>query len=298
MHDNDRAYGAIRLLSHLRDAGFADDDIPSAKQLENHIYSYRKNKLGRNNSVGDVEVQLNPFVFTGNEDLKQPFLFGYRRANDGQLLVGTGTDYDPVYLMFTSKALLSVLNVAICNRNTTPVVLHADSTYKLNQNEFPLLVIGVSDGTQAFHPLCFGVLSHHNNIHYTRAFNDLYNLFCTIFNYEPTVDYVVTDCDHALRYGLHCGFRVDEEQHIMCFFHVVKACKEKLKGKESTVTKRILEEIRNLRTSTNEHDFQTKYNLISGRWIQDGHVDFKLYFERQWINMHFRIGKSIKLHQE
>jgi hypothetical protein len=44
----------------------------------------------------------------------------------------------------TSKAMLNVLLKA--NSCIFPVVLHMDSTFKLNDNEFPLMVIGITDG--------------------------------------------------------------------------------------------------------------------------------------------------------
>jgi hypothetical protein len=37
-----------------------------------------------------------------------------------------------------------------------------DCTFKCNDNEFPILVLGVTDAQQQFHPLSISVISHCN----------------------------------------------------------------------------------------------------------------------------------------
>ena len=46
----------------------------------------------------------------------------------------------------SSKAALSILVKAVSSRAFVPIVLHMDATYNLNINEFPVLILGVSDG--------------------------------------------------------------------------------------------------------------------------------------------------------
>jgi hypothetical protein len=55
-----------------------------------------------------------------------------------------------------------MLNVLLkANSCVFPVVLHMDSTFKLNDNEFPLVVIGITDGAQQLHVLNVSIVSHH-----------------------------------------------------------------------------------------------------------------------------------------
>ncbi len=58
-------------------------------------------------------------------------------------MLGDGGDATPFCVSMTSKAMLNVLLKA--NSCIFPVVLHMDSTFKLNDNEFPLVVIGITD---------------------------------------------------------------------------------------------------------------------------------------------------------
>ena len=57
----------------------------------------------------------------------------------------------PFYISMSSKAMLSVIPQAMCSK--FPVVLHMDCTFKCNDNEFPILIIGITDACQQFHPL-------------------------------------------------------------------------------------------------------------------------------------------------
>jgi hypothetical protein len=52
----------------------------------------------------------------------------------------------PFYLNMSSKALLSVIPQAMSSK--FPVVLHMDCTFKCNNNEFPILILGTIDACQ------------------------------------------------------------------------------------------------------------------------------------------------------
>jgi hypothetical protein len=65
----------------------------------------------------------------------------------------------PFYISMSSKAMLSVIPQAMCSK--FPVVLHMDCTFKCNDNEFPILIIGITDACQQFHPLSISIISHH-----------------------------------------------------------------------------------------------------------------------------------------
>jgi hypothetical protein len=64
----------------------------------------------------------------------------------------------PFYLSISSKALLSVIPKAVSSK--FPVVLHMDYTFKCNDNEFPVLILGITDACQQFHPLSISIISH------------------------------------------------------------------------------------------------------------------------------------------
>jgi hypothetical protein len=61
----------------------------------------------------------------------------------------------------SSKATLSILVKAVSSHAFVPIVLPMDATYKLNVNEFPVLILGLSDAQQQFHLLNISFMLHH-----------------------------------------------------------------------------------------------------------------------------------------
>jgi hypothetical protein len=102
----------------------------------------------------------------------------------------------------SSKAALSILVKAVSSRAFVPIVLHMDATYKLNINEFLVLILGVSDAQQQFHLLSISVLLHHTEA----VYHEVLHLFKrVVMHVVPDISfslqYVVTDCDAVERYS-------------------------------------------------------------------------------------------------
>jgi hypothetical protein len=65
------------------------------------------------------------------------------------LTVGDGSDDFPFIINISSKAMLSVLLRE--NESLIPVVLHMDSTFKCNENEFPVTLLGPEVDAEGHH---------------------------------------------------------------------------------------------------------------------------------------------------
>jgi hypothetical protein len=76
------------------------------------------------------------------------------------LTVGDGSDDFPFVISFSSKALLSVLLRA--NESLLPVVFHMDSTFKCNENEFPVTLLGLvmRTGNIIYYPSVSSLIEH------------------------------------------------------------------------------------------------------------------------------------------
>ena len=112
--------------------------------------------------------------------------------------------YSPPFIVgMSSKALLKMVADAV--QSSLPIVFHMDCTFKCNDNEFPLLELGITDAQQQFHPLSISIISHRNYATYCQVldhFNGLLgNVFPDIFNrmapFSP--HYGMTDCEAAER---------------------------------------------------------------------------------------------------
>jgi hypothetical protein len=58
-----------------------------------------------------------------------------------------------------------------------PVVLHMDATFKLNKNEFPVVILGVSDAAQSLYMMSVSVISHRTQQMYNRVVRGSRTLF-------------------------------------------------------------------------------------------------------------------------
>ncbi len=76
-----------------------------------------------------------------------------------------------------------------------------DCTFKCNDNEFPVLVLGVTDAQQQSHPLSISVISHRNTNVYLKCLDAFKRLVAHVL--QPTVSftpkYGMTDCKVAER---------------------------------------------------------------------------------------------------
>ena len=95
--------------------------------------------------------------------------------------------------------MLSVLLHA--NESLIPVVFHMDSTFKCNENEFSVTLLGISDANRQFHLLSISVVSHHTHDVYIRLITSLQELVAKeLPGISFQFKYCMTDCEVAERY--------------------------------------------------------------------------------------------------
>ncbi len=127
----------------------------------------------------------------------------------------------------TSKKLLSTVETV--SMWQLPMVLHMDGTFKLNENEFPVITLGISDGAQHMHIMLLSIISHRTEDMYLRVIQGFKDILCDLFprvSFNPK--YLMTDAERAERTALVSIF--PEADPLMCYFHVIKASKDKLSG--------------------------------------------------------------------
>jgi len=193
-----------------------------------------------------------------------------------------GSDAHPFCISMTSTAMLNT--VSKLHSWVAPWVLHMDCTFKLNDNEFPLVILGVTDGAQQLHVLSISIVSHRTTEVYQRVVQGLKDLVSKVLpqvTFMPA--YVMTDAELAERRALLSVF--PEAQPLMCYFHVKKACEDKLRG--NAEKELILQDLTDLHSTLSQGEFETKFQTMFRRWFV-GSSDFALYFYHQWVQGDFR----------
>jgi len=99
----------------------------------------------------------------------------------------------------STKALLSVLTTA--SSCVLPTVFHMDSTFKCNENEFPVTLLGVSNAQCQFHLLSISIVSHRTLAVYKRLITSLQHIMTEVLpDITVQFQYCMTDCEVAERY--------------------------------------------------------------------------------------------------
>jgi hypothetical protein len=106
----------------------------------------------------------------------------------------------------SSKAAFFALPKTVAWSGTVPLVLHMDNTYKLNINEYPVLVLGISDAQQQFHMLSISVILYHSECMYKDLPRQLQLLLLhDLSDITFTQEYAMIDCDAYVN-GFITGF--------------------------------------------------------------------------------------------
>ena len=69
--------------------------------------------------------------------------------------------------------------------------------------------------------------------------------------------------------------------HLMCYFHVIKSCKDHLKSCRKEVQSKIMSDINYLHSSMSEEEFQLRYQDTMCNWC-NSEPQFATYFDSQW----------------
>jgi transposase-like protein len=102
-----------------------------------------------------------------------------------------------------------------------------------------------------------------------------------ISDLHPDVSFLpnyLTDAEHAERTALVSVF--PEADTLMCYFHVIKASKDKLSGNKHRDA--MLKDITSLCMSLSQQEFDCKWTTVFNHWMVTS-TEFALYFQKQWV---------------
>ncbi|KAE8916049.1 hypothetical protein PF003_g568 [Phytophthora fragariae] len=216
--------------------------------------------------------------------MTEPFTFAWEMDNAGLPIVGNGSDQKPFLVGITTKALMLRLMVL-----PESFILHLDGTYKTNQLDYPVMVVGVSDRSRRFHLVAVFVMSQETQPMFQAALLALRRLYFWISKQHLTVHYAMADGDKAQRNALAVVFGDNPHfRFLMCFFHVMKHIQERVKLLSSGVQARVLSEVYDLHFARSQAHYLEMLRVIWRRWMTDPTViPFAHYFYGQWITGHF-----------
>lgn len=254
-------------------------DVP-LKVVQNFVYSYARSKLDNHDLVDELRKWIHARAFSGCEEVTQPFTFGWHLDSNGKPVVGNGSKENPFVLGLTTKTMISRLLLP-----PDSFILHIDATYKMNYCEYPVVVVGISDRSRAFHLVALFVVSQEIQPIFEAVLLSLKRLFFWVTGQPLRVRYAMADGDQAQYNALNAVFGdFPGFQLLMCFFHVMEKVQKAIKGLPSVTASGLLRDIYDLHFARSEMEFFQLREQVLAKWMSVSSLErFWQYMSGQWL---------------
>ena len=158
--------------------------------------------------------------------------------------------------------------------------LHADGTYKLMWQGFPVLVVGSSDKNKKFRPMGLAVASSETTEDYMFMFNTL-KQSCGQ-NYHPAV--LIADCADTI---MNASVQIFGHNlvRVHCWAHVIRNIDKKLVLVPENERAEVRADILSLQLSKSQAEFDAAKVLWTKKWtVREGVDAFFNYFTTEYLN--------------
>ncbi|CAF3873774.1 unnamed protein product [Rotaria sp. Silwood1] len=248
-------------------------------QVNNYLTQLRKQKFGPSSlSLGELESwcqEKHTVPQSDDESFVVSFHIHYEddSDDDDEDVVDDGNKFR---FFLSSKRLLQIASIS--------TKLHADATYKLNWQGFPVLVVGTSDCDRKFHPFGLAVCTDEKEPEFEFIFKSISDGVNRITGSAFTPEVLIADGSGAIRNAFQKFFNRDKM--VMCWSHMRRNVEKKLKSLkiDSKKTKEILDDIETLQLCESETVFRNVSSLFLKQWNKT-EKEFTEYFENEWLTV-------------
>ncbi|CAF1366121.1 unnamed protein product [Rotaria sordida] len=261
--------------------------VPTSAQLNNYLVYYRKKKYGSHKiSLGELEEWCK-----NNEtipvDENQSFVVCYKILYNGDEYEDDEDIEDDAggkFRIFISS--LRLLNIASKSQH-----IHADATYKIVWQGFPVLIIGTTDLNKAFHPFGMAVCSNEKTKDFQFIFNSLQIGMQKIGKDLLKPAALVSDAADAIKNGFKNVFN-NSYKEIMCWAHMKRKIENRVcQVDDKDIRKEIIEDIQMLQLCNSSTTFKLTTALFMKKWKMNSKqknqsiLDFLNYFDYEWLTL-------------
>jgi len=247
----------------------------SRNQVNNYLTHLRRKKLGPSTlSLGELEAlcsRRSTMPECEDESFVVSYIVSYEDDDDNDDDVIE--DGNKFRFFLSTKRLLTTAS--------SSTRLHADATYKLNWQGFPVLVIGTSDYNRKLHPFGLAVCTDEKQPDFEFIFKSISDGVERVTHSNYTPEALTADGSGAIRNAYIHIF--DNNKVVMCWAHMRRNVNKKLsivKNKETT--QEILDDIDQLQLCESEKVFRNASSLFLKKWISR-EEEFSTYFETEWL---------------
>ncbi|CAF4737801.1 unnamed protein product [Rotaria sp. Silwood2] len=188
-----------------------------------------------------------------------------------------------------NKFHIFISSVRLLNIASISSHLHADATYKLVWQGFPVLIVGTTDFNKAVHPFGLAVCSNETIKDFEFIFNSIQVGMQKINKdlLKPTA--LISDAADAIKNGFTNIFGSSYNQ-IMCWAHMKRKVNNRVcQIDDKHIAKEIIEDIEMLQLSNSTEVFKLASTLFVKKWNMNNKqknesiLDFMNYFYNEWL---------------
>lgn len=252
------------VVANLIKKGF---DPPPSTKLKTLLKKLNDAKYGNDKiDCGTLEKWLQENSALPESDT-QPFILNYEMNYDNG---------EVEFRFFVTTKIL--LKQALGSNN-----LHADATYKILWQGFPILVVGRTDLIRKFHPFGIAVCTTEQQKDFEFIFAALKQGIHNIFDQEFEPQFLIADAAPAIHNAAKKVFESIIEI-IMCWFHAHKNISDKVPMylKELTKQAQFFSDLDQLQVSKTKEIFDIAVKLFMDKWRKES-AELIEYFEDQWV---------------
>ncbi|CAF1299447.1 unnamed protein product [Rotaria sordida] len=258
--------------------------MPTLIQIKNYLVQYKKKKYGLHKiSLGELEQWCEGNVEVPIDENKA-FVASYKILYDNEEY-----EDDEDIEEDGNKLRIFISSVRLLNIASMSSHFHADATYKLVWQGFPVLIVGTTDFNKAFHPFGLAVCSNEKTKDFEFIFNSIQVGMQKINKdlLKPTA--LISDAAGAIKNGFTNIFGSSYNQ-IMCWAHMKRKVNNRVcQIDDKHIAKEIIEDIEMLQLSNSTEVFKLASTLFIKKWNMNNKqknesiLDFMNYFHNEWL---------------
>lgn len=241
--------------------------LPDRKLFDSYLKKLRKD------SYGADKIDMNGLKTYLSNNTSIPVSKSDMYVVDFQMSMN---EIAPSFQFFVSSRQL--LSLAINAKN-----IHADATYKLIWQGFPVLLVGTTDMHRKFHAFGIAVCTSETAQDFQFLFAAVKKGVHSLFNINFVPKALICDAVHSIHNAFKEEFG-DERVIIMCWAHMRRKIVEKTRthihDKQHQI--RVTNDIDKLQLSSSNQVFDQAAKLFVLKW-KDLYPEFVEYFDVEWL---------------
>lgn len=243
-------------------------ELPDDCKFKSYLKELRDEKFGATKiNLAELKQWLQDNL-TIPEDKSKPFVVDFNVNLEIK---------NPFFRFFVSTKLL-LANAASSTK------IHADGTYKLIWQGYPILQVGTTDMHRSFHPFGLCVCTSEKTDDYAFMFSAVKKGLKDVYKIDFNPDILISDAANSISNGFEAAFG-KRDIHIMCWAHMRRNVSDNVSRfiKNKKQQNEVLLDVDKLQLSQSHTIFDKAAKLFIEKYEKVS-TGFSEYFETQWLS--------------